>query len=377
MYASLGSAFFEMAGGLQEHAVSLERVVDAHRRRCVVLCMSPAQIQYLEKHADLGRGARLVLASMVRRSADYRAGAARASRTLYVEPDISMPTDFRINANGRLDVRLRYLADKLDQSSPSLYVEHVENDRRVVELIFRLFCIVEDITDELVIFNPVHGGGGTIADVLRAAHPRGLNGLGLADRDLAPEHPQVCKPGGTAESASQALFDLNSMPFKQFGYCVNEPMFGFLLTHSRTIEGYVGPHMLEVYFENNVQARRERGQFTRAYSNFPHLTDDQMFIWAAKNLKDGGVPPQEIASSVTARGGQVDASITSLGHVPLAKIPQNCTRWLGDGLDSRYRKAIVSAFESDLRLAPYRAAVEELFSMVWDLLAADQRMRLS
>lgn len=376
MYVELSSAFFGMGDDLAKYAAQIEIILSAHRRRQMVFCLSPKDNQYLRAHSGIGPGALLVLQSMAKRAADYRAGAGLSKRFVTVQPDDHLPADFQILASGHLEVRLGYIVRKFDQSSPGLFVEHVENDRRAIELIFRLRCRALKIPDDLVVFRPVHGGGGTMADVLRVAHDQGLMGFGVADRDTYPSNPILCKTGGTADLALAALSELNVLDKSNIGFSNNDPLFGFILTLSRTIESYIGPHLLELYFDKQPQVRESRTLFLKAYKNFPDLTSDQYFIWMAKNLKDGGVSQDEIKLCVTNNGGQISSN-TDMKLVSAATIPKSCVSWLTSEMDSRFRKDILVAFEKDCANATYERAVAELFDMAWDLLAADQRMKLA
>lgn len=377
MYVTLSKDFFANPTHIQDHAVQIEELISAHTKRQIIFSLSPSGITALIDQGELGPRSRAIIPMMMKRSQDYVAGANLARRIAILYPDSKLETNFRISNDGNIEAKISHISKRLETSSTRFYVEHVANDCRIAKLIFELISKSQNITSELVNWMPAHGGGTTISDVLRSEHENTLVGLCLTDRDTHPNHPDLCKTGGTAHAASQALCELNVMPLRTVGYSPTEPMFGFILTAGRTIESYIGPNLLDFYFDNNQQSVSQRRKFIDAYGNFPNLNDMQMKVWLSKNLKDGGVSPKDIASGVVHQGGVIDVKLVDLIRATLATVPRDSSEWLSSNLSGRHHRGMLAAFKRDFSNETYRHAVMPLFEMTWDLLAADPRMKLA
>jgi hypothetical protein len=132
---------------------------------------------------------------------------------------------------------------------------------------------------------------------------------------------------------------------------------------------------LDAYFEANRTAIETRTAFIDAFPNFPNLTNNEIAVWFTLNLKDAGLDLASIVDALNCESiTEADVNVNFVSARGIT-IPKNVTKWLvGNAVGTRFSKDIEVAFSRDLTAPRYYSAVEQLFEIVWDSLAADVRI---
>ena len=378
MFVALDDSIRDMGEvDFQSLEMYFDHLLHAHLRRAILLYLTPADIVRIGGAMQLGPVARATLAAISRRAADYGAALAQATRVFHLCSDASLGTAFQIAQSGVVRVRVGDFVRYRMRHTPQLFVENINSDARVVEFIFNAFCLSEGIPSNLVNIVPRHGGGSSLGDVLRVQPAGGMMGMVLTDRDSHPFDPAApYRKGGTAEAAYEAAIAMNAIVRGQFGLSSLEPFFAFDLTGPRTIEGYIGPHLFNCYLENSGAAAVYFERALEAFPGFPNLTEQQMAIWFATNLKVGMHDPAELTIALTQGGFFPDQECIEAAC--LVSFPRNIISWLSENLvTGRFKRELHQAFRLDCDYLIYEVAVRDLASHIYDLFAGDIRMAIA
>lgn len=378
MYVRLGRSLQEAPdGAFTTLAMEFDSLLHAHQRQGLLLTLTPAEIVRIRNEVVLGPLGNATLAHIERKSADYRSSCAMAERVVELTEDSQLVTPFEIDGQ-TVRVGIRGFVKQFGNQNANLFVEDVSSDARGVEAIFNLYCRASGWPYSMTKFRPRHGGGGGLCNVLRLADPAELVGLCICDRDTDPfTHPPV-RPGGTASAALTVCANLNLLPKGRVGYSDSHPVFAFDLTAARTMEGLIGPHLLEQFFTANPDSRAKRADFVKVWPQFPELSSEDYLIWLSANLKDGTAPAENLKGVLdeVAPGFKIDAA--TLQRASDLFIPGNVIPWCWEhSTGGRYLTSNISALRRDMNSPRYAEAVQRLFGLIWTMLAADSSLRVA
>lgn len=374
MYVTLSDELRGLSGdAFGRLAFSFDLILNAHYRRVLLLCLTHSDVIRLQE-IDLGPVARVSLATIRRRAADYQAALGRAGRVFQLCSDSALPGSFRMEGENLVSVRIREFARWRTPYQPKLFVENVKSDFRVVELIFTALCEAAELPRSLVYFVPSQGGGSTLSQVLERLSPGEMMGVCVTDRDCHPfdEGKPFCS-GGTADRAYATAVAMNAIERGEFGLSSREPFFAFRLTAGRTIEGYIGPHLFDGFLKFSGASGPLYGELLEAFPNFPRLTEAEMVLWFSNNWKQAAVSLAELQEASEMAGYHY--SPAQISEVAKLRFPRNTIDWLHSNIETgTYKRDLNVAFRLDLESELYAGAAGQLFSNVWDLLSADVRM---
>lgn len=379
MYVALDETLRQMAAGSWvEYELEIEALLHAHQRQALLFWLSPADAIRIREEVNLGPVSRSILSHIQRRSADYQQGLLKSERIIVLCSPESVQGSFQI-VGSTVRYTISGFAERFASHRSSLFVENVLSDGRAIEAIYRLYCNYKRLPHSMAKFWLRHGGGSGLCSLFEAIEPEEIMGLCVCDSDVMPFGSQLCRPGGTADSAVTTCTKLNAMQRADFGYSQVHPVFAFDLTGARTIEGLVGPQLLECYFGANQQARAERSAFAQLMPNFPRLTPEQYVLWISTNLKDGTASPVELEAALNAAlPNAVLPSRAWLEGFAALSFPGNVIQWIWlNAQAGRHVRDNVRAMGFDLQNDHYRCHVERLVARSWTMLAADAAFRVA
>jgi len=364
-------------GRWAQFELQLEALLLAHQRQGLILWLSPSDIKRIRDELSLGPMAKATLAIIERRSADYDTMMMIARRRVHLCPDNSV-ANFEINHNV-VRYGIAAFVARHGNHLPAMFVEDLQSDGRAIQAIFELHCAAERRPHSVVSFFPRHGGGAGIGRVIRSLTPGELMGLCVCDRDCHPFAQQPYKPGGTAAGAHDAAVEVHVIDEGEIGYSSRQPTFAFVVTGPRTIEGYIGPELLEVYFGANAGAREVRTEFLDVFRTFPGLSDEEYLFWLATNLKDGSATRGELIESYRAAfPTRTPPSSVWLDALARLSIPRDVLDWIWKNASGgRYQRDLLQGFSRDRRNEMYDQAVSSLSEYVWTMLAADPTIKVA
>ena len=362
-----------------DNAEHFDQLIIAHKQQSILLCITPANVKRLQDNITFGPISQNALAKISKRSPDYRAAMDISRRVYRVLDSESIPVPFKISSERFIDTKLDYFASKKSIFSPRLFVENSDNDFLCINSIYQAYCKVNGYPAELVKIIPAHGGGTGIGSVLRNMDPGEAMGLCLCDRDYHPFDPDLMfRHGTTAASTYKSAVELNMISEGETGYSTCDPFFSFDVTMPRTIEGFIGPRLLEIFFDNNPGNQESRDRILAAFPTAPDYSEIEMAVWFSANLKDSGVKVEELSSAISKLDGRSAFSRQRLELAAKSTIPSSAAKWIWSGIQyGRSQRLLLKAFERQMDSDLYSKAVTQIAEKIRDLHSADSRMRFA
>jgi hypothetical protein len=252
----------------------------------------------------------------------------------------------------------------------SFFIAENLTDIKFVSLLIEVALDLAAYPATYLKFRPVGGGGSTVRDSISAEAAVPLRGLVMCDRDKCGPIPPL-KDNSTSKSAFSRARELGLVD-AGVGLSTRNPFFGFLVTWGFSAENFVGPHLLDAYFD--TVSRAERARFTLVFPDFPRLNDAELEVWRLLNLKRGTPVMTEVLGALKDTFGAVPAYLLPrFKHATKLSVPRDVISWSIDNkAATRWSRLVRQAIASDLKLARYRGGVWELTERMRTLLAGDQ-----
>jgi hypothetical protein len=371
MIVVLDTEFLEISpSAFEAHSTLFEYLLFLHSERRILFCLPPAMTARISRHTSIGPLARSVISSIQSSYLDYSSMKHLVRSKIRVVPD-SSTTPPLINAD--LLVGNQAIVRNFITCGPYLYLENAPNDGSFYEFLITSFFIKERIPRHLSFANTFHGGGNALGAAMAALQNSNLTGLCICDRDTAEDVPPfpLHSTGASALSAALMKGAISSIlpPISA------HPFFSIRPTLGWSMENYIGPHLLEAYFQNNPEAAVHRSNFVTVFPSFPALAEGETVEWFVSHYKS-------FQNAMEVRNGlnRLNAPIseeraTLLGAL---QIPRNVLSWvISNAVTSRHTAEIRRAIQSDLCLKFYFEAVREIAMDYVNVFAADANAKFA
>jgi len=351
----------------------VEALLIVHLQGHHIFALTPKQLSLL--HGALafqGLPAR-ALEIISRKSQAYYATMRSAKSVVSVRP-ISTEGEARIMGR-EISVSPQWLSNRL-ANPPSIFLENAINDGRLYKGLIQGIASDVGADANMIVFRPVHGGGGTLGAVLEHVHGRQLKGLCICDRDLSNSVAPPFRAHSTAEGAFEALCRMGVLDQAGENSAEN-PLFSFMITSGWAIENYIGPNQLDVYFQAEHEVRVFRPSFVDVFPRFPDLNAREMALWMSINFRavqDAG----HLRSGYEGRVGTQGIDAAQIEAASRLVFPAGTVQWVADNLSgSRWSKELMASYKRDLSIEVYKVAVEDLAISAQYLLAGDVNIRFA
>ncbi|PTW37598.1 hypothetical protein [Rhodovulum kholense] len=370
MIVNLDAEFLEIAKpAFLEHAALIEFLLLRHAERRILLSLPPAIISRVERDLHLGVLSAATLKSIKGRYLDYGSVGASVKFSIRVLPDGSeiVPTVNHEVFAAKSDVVINFLKDP-----PKLFLENAPNDGRFYKLLVELFHKKSGFPSGLCFSETFHGGGTALGAAMADLDTKILAGICICDRDTSGVAPPFPK-GKTGEAALNAAVSKGAFT-NGVSLVPAHPFFALLATLGWSMENYVGPNLLDLYFSCNPGACDLRPKFFEAFPNFPELSERESrewFISYLKEFQDGA----SVGEGVKRLRG--DTSGARNGAIGALQIPGSTIDWaLGNARGTRYSKEIMTAINKDLSIEFYSDGVREIATRYAEIFTADSNASL-
>ena len=248
-------------------------------------------------------------------------------------------------------------------------------DGSIVIALSEVFLKSGNYPINFIAYRAIGGGGNTLADALReeannAPRPKGL---AFCDSD-GSKNPPPFIDNTTAWRAFAIAAELNLVN-QGIGLSLSSPFFAFDVTRGHSIENYIGPNLLECYF-NALNRRTERLAFMRAFPNFPKLSALEITIWMSLNLKIGTTSLKGVFDLLRRENGSVPPQMLArhTSYIQLS-FPGDVLAWIITNSKGRWQRPIENAVRLDLKYDAYLSSIEHHANLIRDICAGDTSAR--
>ncbi|SMH52374.1 hypothetical protein [Azospirillum agricola] len=357
---------------LRAHDALIDRLLHVHLQRNHLLCLSPAEVVKLRRSIQFGPQAARTLDTILRRAQDYAASLRASPRHLVVLP---LSSNERAPLGAECYVRSEELHWWLEHP-PALYVENAISDGAVYTFLMSRAVGALGGSINNIYVRRYHGGGNPLGSVMEELVGEKIQGICICDRDVATIVPPFVRDS-TSEKAHDALFRMRVVNREGVSEARN-PFFNFHITEGWGVENYIGPHMLEVFFDNNQEACGQRGNFIDVFPNFPQLNNEEMEEWWTINLKSGRQLPFSVRQGLKERFSREEIINDRCDALSILSIPESVIPFIARfSRAGRFHRALVGALERDLENEIYKKAVYVLARQALISLAADSQMNFA
>lgn len=357
---------------IRAHDALIDRLLHVHLQRAHLLCLAPKEVIALRRAIQFGPQASRVLDTILRRSQDYSASLRAASRHLVLLP-MNSPT--RPPIGKEFYVRAEDASWWLEHE-PALYVENALSDGGLYAFIISNSVRLLGGSRNYLMVRPFHGGGNPLGSVIEMLIGEKIQGICICDRDGTCAVPPFTA-GSTSERAHEALHKLRVVNADGQSEPRN-PFFNFLITHGWGVENYIGPNLLNYFFDNNPEASRSRSAFLHAFPQFPLLSDKEVCEWLSINFKSQKQDCTVLASGIQDRFKLIDLDEERSRALAVLSMPDSVIPFvISSAKAGRYRTGLIQAFDRDMKLERYEAAVLDVARLAFDSLAADSQMNFA
>lgn len=374
MYIEFSSRFDELIDDeLNDYSNFFESMATSHRLGYHIILPSLKLLLRINLLDGISDAARATFNLISRRINDYRAAAERCRRVIVICPTCELQN---IVFSGRKAlVSSRLLTEEHLMTQKFFLAENIR-DVMYLRALLDILYSSEGFPSSYVHFRPLAGGGSTIADVLESETATPHKGYIICDRDTSANPPPY-RQGTTAHLAFERAVRLGALG-NSIGLSECNPFFAFDNTQGRCVENYLGPHLLDLYF-NTLARRTERRPFSSAFPNFPNLSEDEMTIWMLLNLKDGTPVMTETLDQIRTRfGGMPPWVVSRTRSLSALSVPRDAISWVSaNAVGSRYAPDISRAVLRDLRSGEYRIGLDRHAALLREIAAGDRDARRS
>ena len=354
-----------------KHDALIERLLLCHLDRRHLFLLSPRIIIRIRNLITLGPQASAALSKVEQSYLDYRSVSRVSLRVIIIVPYSGIVPAFP--SDRECHVRAQDLNSFLNEP-PRLFVENAVADGRFYELIAKLTCEQMHVPSVYMRVDKQHGGGNTLAAVIRHLHGSDLHGVCICDRDCIQAVPPF-GVGTTGGAALEALVSLGLAIAAEGYITILKRSFYFLVTHGWSLENYIGPSLLDLFFSHRPEARAARPDFVRAFPQFPQLSDNQMLEWWMINFKAVQPLATLVNGYVYLQAGEL-ANEERLELLAELTIPTSVIPWIIDNsYDTRHSRAVHKAILDDMANETYRVALYDLAKVIFTVCAADDRAK--
>lgn len=351
----------------------IEALLIVHLQGHHILALTPKQLSLLNGAlAFQGLPAR-ALEIISRKSQAYYASMRSAKAVVSVRP-ISTGGEARI-VGREISVSPQWLSNRL-ANPPSIFLENAINDGRLYKGLIHGIAPDVGADANMIVFRPVHGGGGTLGAVLENVHGRQLKGLCVCDKDLSNSTAPPFRAHSTAEGAFQALCRMGVLGPAGENTAEN-PLFSFMTTSGWAIENYIGPNQLDAFFQAEHEVRVFRTSFVDVFPRFPDLSPREMALWMSINFRavqDG----EHLRAGYEGRVGTQGIDAAQIEAASRLVFPAGTVQWVAENLSgSRWSRDLAASYKRDLSIDLYKDAVRDLAKAAQYLLAGDASISFS
>ncbi|MCE7797353.1 hypothetical protein LWE61_12385 [Sphingobium sufflavum] len=356
---------------LRAHDALFDRLLHVHLQRNHLFCLSPSEVVALRRAIQFGPQALHVLSTILRRAQDYAASVGSATRHAVLMPLGSavrepLGKEFYIKAED---------ASWWLEHPPSLYVENAVSDGGLYNFILSSGLRSLIGSPKYLMVRPFHGGGNPLGSVMEALFDERIQGICICDRDDACAVPPFPKDT-TSEQAHVALHKMRVVDAQGQSEPRN-PFFSFKITHGWGVENYIGPNVLNLFFNSHLEACTSRSAFLNAFPDFPALSETEANEWFSINFKSVTQDAENIERGLSGRF-RIAADSTRCGLLAGLSIPKSVIPFvIASAKSGRHHHELLRAFDRDMRINIYRNAVRDLTQAAMDALAADTQMNFA
>lgn len=363
MFLKLSDAVFE------GYSPILEYLLIRHSERRILLALPPALISKIRRCSNIGPLANAALNSISDRYLDYssmRRITRSGIRMLADESEKQREITDSVFEARQLEVKAF-----LDVA-PKFYLENAPNDGNFYKLLIETFLAKEKVPTELCFSESFHGGGNTLGAAMENSDAAHLVGLCICDRDTGGDAPPFPKET-TGEAAFAAAVAMKAVSNETPAVPLH-PFFLIMATHGWSMENYIGPNLLDAFFQSNPSASELRVNFGAAFSDFPNLSAAEEQEWFSSHFKCQQDGADILESAYRLLGQPSQDRCAELGRL---QVPSSALNWIIDNArGTRHSKSISRAIRLDLEINQYERSVRELSEVYISIFAADRRAKL-
>ena len=373
MFIKLSEEFRNLSDiDLRAHAHLLEQLLYVHIRRQHLLSLTPVEIARIRATARLGPLACRVLDTIERHSQDYHSASFHADWVLTILPVGSEP---RAPLGRSFYVGAEEIGWWLELA-PHLFVENAINDGKLYSQLIFAFLKKFKGSSKHVVIRPYNGGGSPLGNIMQDLFGEEIQGICICDRDCSVETPPF-PPASTGMHAYNALQSIGRINAQGASNPTN-PFFYFIPTAGWGLENYIGPHLLDQFFEANPQTTATRQQFLQTFPAFPLIPEESFDEWWLINFKDSSQASDTIIGHSGININNLNITAARKVEIASLSIPQNAISFIGDSFCfTRYANAINAAFLKDCMYNSYYNAMDKLSRAAMTSLSADCEMRFT
>lgn len=374
MFIILDPAFNELGEvDIRLNRDVIEALLFVHLQGHHIFTLTPRQLLLLRGALAFQGLPAKALEVISRKSQAYYASMRNARTVLSVRP-ISSGGDARISGR-EISVSPQWLSARIN-SPPSIFLENAVNDGRLYKILIERVATEVGADASMIVFRPVHGGGGTLGSVLEDVHGHQLKGLCICDKDLSSASPLPLRSHSTAEGVFEALVRMGVIN-ASCESTINNPLFSFKLTAGWSLENYIGPNQLDIYFEAEHGARALRASFVNVFPKFPDLSAREMALWLSINFRAS----QDEQHLKTGYEGRVGAQASNAAQMYAASelvFPAGVVQWIAkNATGSQWSRKLTASYKRDLSHDCYKEALQDLAISAHYLLAGDATIGFS
>lgn len=374
MFITLDPTFNELGEAeLRLNRDVIESLLIQHIQGNHLFVLSPRQLTIIRGALSFQGLPARSLEVISRKSQAYHASMRDAHRVVSVRP-ISSGGEAHI-CGREISVSPRWLSTRLG-TPPSLFLENAVNDGGLYKALIGKSAPEIGADASLMVFRPVHGGGGTIAAVMEEVHGPQLKGLCVCDKDLSAPVSPPFRANSTAEAAYQSLQRMGVLD-PQCEPTIDNPLFSFRVTSGWAVENYIGPNQLDAYFTAEHSVRALRRSFSDTFLRFPDLTPNEMALWLSINFRDHQ-NLQQLKSGYEQRVGGLVSNNAQISRAAELIFPSGSVQWIAKNTSgTRWSNVLDGAFKKDCTIFAYKEAIQNLSKMAHYLLAGDSSVHFT
>lgn len=359
---------------LRAHEAIIDRLLYAHLAQEHLFCLTPAEIIRLRSAIQFGPQARRALDIIQRRQQDYNASLRAADWHIVLRPlgdeaaKVPLGKQFYVTPE---DAHLWL------QRPPSLFVENGMADGAILTAIMKVVLPSLNGSVDLVVIRSVHGGGSSLADLLRESVTRQSSGMCVCDRDTPASVPPFPN-GSTGAKVDQALREIGLIEGEASEPRAIHPFFYFQPTSGWGLENYVGPTALTLFFSQAPECQAHLDILLSRFPDFPTLNEIEREEWQMINLKSENQDAAALLSGATGVLGPAVMTGARASDLAGVSIPGSVVPFVKSASKAgRYHRPLVQAFRTDLAMTGRIHAAEALARGALTVFAADSRINFA
>jgi hypothetical protein len=359
---------------LRAHEAVIDRILYSYLAQEHLLCLSPKQVIKIRSAIQFGPQARRALDIISRRQQDYMASLRNAMWHVSLVP---LGSQYAKPPIGRRFFVRPEDSHKWLARRPSLFVENATADGVFLSTLFSVALKNLGWSSDLLVINFMHGGGSTISAIIEDNADQYSVGMCVCDRDTTlnvPPFPRD-KTGSLIQAAliSKGLLCDDD---KSFEIC--HPFFTFAATHGWSLENYLGPHTLQLFFAENPECVDSFQPILNLFSNFPELSEDEANEWLLINFRSSGQDSKLLADGAKLISKNLQISDDRASQLALLTVPSSAIPFVrAYSKAGRHHRSLIRAIEADIKIFNRDRSIVDLAKCAHVAFAADSKINFA